>query len=118
MDASPQQASRAVEEMRLQLAVDRLVADGALPPEAAWAREATLARGLAERGLLGLELEALRREARQQRRHAREQESRAARQREVAAAQWARAISRLDSSASPAGSGRSARASAGSGRRA
>ena len=118
MDAGPQRASRAIEDLRLQLAADELAASGVLPGEAAFEASKGLGHVLAERGLLGLELEALRRQARQQRRHAREQISRAARQREVAAAQWAWAVSRLDSAARRDGSGRWATLSAGSGRRA
>jgi hypothetical protein len=95
MDAGPHRASRAIEEMRLQLAVDQLVADGALPTESAFLAQSPLERVLSERGVLGLDLEALRRQARQQRRQAIAQGRQAVAQRHVAAAQWARAVSLL-----------------------
>jgi hypothetical protein len=103
MDAGPQRALRAIEDMRLQLAVDRLVARGELPCEPAFEECATLSHALAERGVLGLDLEALRRQARQQRRQARLQATRALGQRDAAAVQWARAV-RLRDGARP-GSG-------------
>ena len=59
MDAGPHRASRAIEELRLQLAVDKLVADGALPLDTAFEAPSGLERVLGERGLLGLDLEAL-----------------------------------------------------------
>jgi hypothetical protein len=85
-----------MEEMRLQLAVDQLVADGVLAPSTAFEADSGLERVLGERGLLGLDLEALRREARQQRRQALLHQRRAVAQRQIAASQWARAVTRLD----------------------
>jgi hypothetical protein len=117
MDAGPHRALPAIEEMRLQLAVDRLVARGELRCEAAFEDRATLAHALAERGLLGLDLEALRREARQQRRQARAQAAAALRQRDAAAAQWARAVRLLGAAGRP-GNGLDVTAGAGSARRA
>src|SRR6185312_6640553 len=96
MDAGPHRASRAIEELRLQLAVDRLVADGALPLSTAFEAGSGLERVLGERGLLGLDLEALRRQARQQRRHALALQRAAVAQRYAAAGQWARAVTLLD----------------------
>jgi hypothetical protein len=95
MDAGPHRASRAIEELRLQLAVDRLVADGALPPGTAFDAADGLERELGERGLLGLDLEALRRQARQQRRQARALQRSAILQRYAAAQQWTRALTLL-----------------------
>jgi hypothetical protein len=104
MDAGPHRASRAIEELRLQLAVDQLVADGSLPPETAFEASEPLERVLAERGVLGLDLEALKREARQQRRQAVAQQRSARAQRHVAAAQFARVVARIEQlSASTAG---------------
>src|SRR5689334_15008331 len=117
MDAGPHRALPAIEEMRLQLAVDRLVARGELRCEAAFEERATLAHALAERGLLGLDLEALGRKARQQRRQARAQGLGARQQRNAAAAQSARAV-RLRGAAGRPGSGLSVTAGAGSARRA
>jgi hypothetical protein len=73
---------------------------------------------LAERGVLGVELEALRREARQQRRQAVTQARAAYAQREQAVRQCALAVRRRDSVVRPAGSGRSGTAAAESARRA
>src|SRR4051812_3678400 len=70
MDAGCDRASRAIEELRLQLAVDQLVADGALPLSIAFEGNNGLERTLAERAVLGLGLGALRRGARKQRRQA------------------------------------------------
>jgi hypothetical protein len=109
---------RAIEELRLQLAVDRLVADGALPPSTAFDASNGLERELGERGVLGLDLEALRRQARQQRRHAFRQARAACAQREQAVRQCAQAVSRRDSVVRQAGSGRSGTAAAESARRA
>ena|SRR5690242_18875258 len=106
MDAGPHRASRAIEELRLQLAVDKLVADGALPLDTAFEAPSGLERVLGERGLLGLDLEALRREARQQRRQALALQRTAVAQRYTAAAQWSRAVTRLDPAARPAQSAR------------
>jgi hypothetical protein len=100
MDSRPQPARRAIEDMRLQLAADRLLQRGSLCPDAAFeAGDEPLHRCLAERCVLGLDLEGLRRQARQQRRHAHEQARAAMAQRDAAAAQWARALSQLDSTA-------------------
>jgi hypothetical protein len=101
MGAGPHRASRAIEDLRLQLAVDRLVADGALPLGAAFEADSGLERVLAERGLLGLELEAVRREARQQRRHARALQRAAIAQRHAAGTRWTRAIERLNAAKLP-----------------
>jgi hypothetical protein len=117
MDAGPHRASRAIEELRLQLAIDRLVADGALPLSTAFDAPSGLERVLGERGLLGLGLEALRRQARQQRRQARALQRAAVAQRCAAAAQWSRAVTLLDSADAPAQSARRAPAG-GSDRRA
>jgi hypothetical protein len=106
MDAGPHRASRAIEDLRLQLAVDRLVADGALPTSTAFEAANGLERLLGERGLLGLDLEALKREARQQRRQARALQQAAVAQRSATAAQWTRAVRLLDPADRP---GRSAR---------
>jgi hypothetical protein len=92
MDGGAPTASRRIEELRLQMAVDRLVATGALSPEAALHAEGAFERLLAERGLLGCQLEGLRREARQQRRHARAQRLDAMRQCQAAIGQWVRAV--------------------------
>jgi hypothetical protein len=89
-------ASRRIEDLRLQLAVDRLVASGALAPESALRAPDAFERMLGERGLLGCELEALRRQARQQRRQARVLRLGAVRQRHAAIGQWARAVGMLD----------------------
>jgi hypothetical protein len=110
MDAGPHRASRAIEELRLQLAVDRLVADGALPPGTAFEASDGLERVLAERGLLGLDLEALKRQARQQRRQARAIQQTAIAQRYAAASQWTQAVRQLDPDEAPARSARPARA--------
>lgn len=107
-DAGPHRASRAIEELRLQLAVDRLVADGALPLSTAFDSPDGLERLLAERGLLGLDLEALKRQARQQRRQARSVQQTAIAQRYLAAAQWDRVTARLDPAGPPAPSVRPA----------
>jgi hypothetical protein len=87
-----------------------------LDPAAAFEAASALDRVLAERGLLGLGLEAMRREARQQRRQARAQACEALRQHEQAAAQWARAVSRVGSAARPAASRRFAKSANGSDR--
>jgi hypothetical protein len=108
MDAGPHRASRAIEELRLQLAVDRLVADGALPASTAFEAANGLERVLGERGLLGLDLEALKRQARQQRRQARALQRAAVAQRYAAAEQWTRAIMLLDPVCAPAQSARPA----------
>ena len=102
MDAGPHRASRAIEDMRLQLAVDRLVAGGALAVDSAFEADGTLERLLAERALLGLDLEAIRREARQQRRQALALQRDAVAHRCEAAAQRARAVRRRDPSERPA----------------
>jgi hypothetical protein len=90
MEGGPYRALREIEEMRLQLAVDRLVASGILQPEAAIHAPDPLDRLFGERGVLGLAFEAVRREARQQRRRAVDQKRDAAAQRDRAAAQRAR----------------------------
>jgi hypothetical protein len=109
---------RAIEELRLQLVAHSLVEHGVLPAQAAFRASDPLEQMLAERGVLGLDLEALRRQARQQRRHAFTQARAACAQREQAARQSARAISRRDSVVRQAGSGRSGTAAAESARRA
>jgi hypothetical protein len=95
MEGGPDRALREIEEMRFQLAVDRLVASGILEPEAAIRASDPLDRVFGERGLLGLTFEGLRREARQQRRRAADQKRDAAAQRQLAAAQCARMESML-----------------------
>jgi len=102
MDPRPRRALRAIEDLRLQLVVDRLVAEGALCPEDALSAPGGPERVLAERGVLGLDLEALRRQARQMRRHAVVQQQAALTQRDAASAQWARAVDRLESDFGPA----------------
>jgi hypothetical protein len=109
---------RAIEELRLQLAAHRLLERGVLAAQAAFRASDPLEQMLAERGMLGVELEALRREARQQRRHAFRQARAACAQREQAVRQCARAVSRRDSVVRQAGSGRSGTAAAESARRA
>src|SRR3954447_7488268 len=94
MEAGCDRASRAIEELRLQLAVDQLVADGALPLSIAFEADNGLERVLAERGGLGLGLEAVRREARQQRRQALALQRDA--RRYAADARRTRAVMRLD----------------------
>ena len=101
MDAGPHRASRAIEDLRLQLAVDRLVADGALPLSTAFEADNGLERVLAERGVLGLGLEAIRREARQQRRQALVLRRDAIAQRYAAGTRGARAVTPLDPADSP-----------------
>jgi hypothetical protein len=90
MDPGGHRALREIEEMRLQLVVDRLVASGALKPETAVRSQESLERVLGERGVLGLDLEALRREARQQRLQASRQHRDAVAQRLAATAQRGR----------------------------
>jgi hypothetical protein len=96
MEPASDRALRKIEEMRLQLVVDRLVASGVLRPDAAVRSSEGLERVLGERGLLGLDLDGQRREARQQRRQARRQRLDAVAQRQIAAAQSARVVDILD----------------------
>jgi hypothetical protein len=117
MDARPHHsATRAIEDMRLQLVADRLLRCGSLRADAAFDDDEPFHRVLAERGLLGLDLEGVRREARQQRRHAHEQARVAIEQRGATAAQLARTVSQIDRVARPARSDRSATAAGGSAR--
>ena len=111
-EPTPHRAQREIEDMRLQLAVDRLMVSGVLQPELALRSPGGFERMLAERGVLGLDLEAVKRQARQMRCQARTQLQIALTQRDAAAAQWERVISLLapaDRSAAPSPRAGSAR---------